>query len=212
MSLVVGDVYEVRFIFQQANQMAINRRHFRIEDLIPGNPTQLEQADLANAIYQHYAPKYADLLSETATQRGASVQRVLPGAKGPVIYSSVPPTVGNIPGDPLPSQIAGLIQFRADLPGRHSLLRSYIPFPSEGRSDEKGRPSNIYLGRLGVLAEAHVSPQLLAWDNDNFIWVKSIAHPVLPGQDPDIIAARARTGWATQRRRGFFGAANVPPL
>ncbi len=212
MAIAVNEQYECRFICQLGEQIGINRRHFRVNDIILGTEPNVTVFSVANAIANGFATLYTPLLSANATFRGVSLQRVLTPPRGPVIYSDPVASTGQVIGDPLPGQCSGLLQLRADLPGRRSLLRNYIPFPSEMSSGATGQPVPSYINNLTSLGQQFLIPNIYPLDGNSGVEIQWVVFPIVPGESPDIIAARPRLGWATQRRRSYYGRSNLTPL
>lgn len=208
--LAMNDVYQVNFYCTFGVQTAIPRMHYRIDNIV-GAPTDDMLALTMSATFQ---AAIKALMTSEATYRGVGVQRLFPLPKTAQVFS----TQGNGPGDnittPLPKQVSGLVSKKTAFASRNMRGRFYMPFPSEGNNDPtNARPNAGYITQLQTLAGLLVNKVQDAvgpdtWDATPIIYSGSGAH--INGSD--LTQCVARTYWATQRRRGDFGATNTSPL
>lgn len=205
MALALGEIYMARLYCQAGVQAGINVRHYKIVAI--GNPAN-EVDDLAVVLDNALAGLYKNLLSVNASWIGVNIQRVYPLPPTVAVGANANAGPGLVVGDILPGQTAGLISLRTAFAGRSFRGRAYIPFPSESDSQPSGVPSAAYMTSLAAIADILVQDQEFG-DPAN----PATARPVIWSRKDtvpnDITGAVTRNGWATQRRRGFFGRANA---
>lgn len=203
-----GEVYELRFVCTHGQQVALNIKHFFVAAIAP-NSTQLE---FAQALSATFGPLYVNLLNQNAKFRGVGVRKVFP-AQDYEILSADADTAGAIESDPLPKQICGLIAFRATGITNRRIGRLYVPFPAEASNDPtEGRPNAAYRTSLEALGLPFT---------ENYVWMSAEGENtgffIIPANDnfatiTQIYQRTARLQWATQRRRGDYGATNIGPF
>ncbi len=206
--MAVGDIFEVRFVAHGLDQVAINVRHFRTTAETGLGVSQLE---LAIATSTLYAPLYRGLMGVHAEFRGVGVRRIVPGPPLAEVTTSTASGPGLRTGDPLPSQVSAVISLRTALGGRSARGRAYIGFPTEPDNGTNGRTEAAYLTALNTLATQMRLPDTvvggvgtLTWEP--VVWSRRLLQANL------IIRSFGSERWATQRRRGQWGAFNPPPF
>jgi len=154
---------------------------------------------------------YKTLLSSEASYVGMDAQVIFPTLGLPV-GNVTGADAGDNAGDPLPSQVSGLLKITTQLGGRANRGRAYIPFPFEGDNDASGRPQAAYVAALDGLGTifAAARPGVGAGgDTNDFTPVIYHRHNHTTTPISLIVGS---TRWATQRRRGNYGRPNLPPL
>ena len=151
-----------------------------------------------------------------AQYRGLGVRKIWPHPLTVEAVSTFAGGAGNVAGDPLPFQVAGIATKKTNLPGKSFRGRVYLPFPSEASNDVDGNPTMGY----GTLAQTFLAAVQLSYiisatppappgDNASFtpcVWSRKLL------QGTFTIAHAFKDKWATQRRRGDFGKPNTPPF
>jgi hypothetical protein len=211
MPYAVNDIVQTRFVNTQAEQAAYNILHVKVTAQVLAGATEQEIADNQSLAWGAF---YRNAMVNSATYIGVGMKKISPGGPGFETVSKVNTGVGMVAGDMLPRQIAGLTTLVSTLAGRSGRGRMYIPFPGEASNDVNSTPTAGYLALLDAFC--------LAWKATYVI-----ASIVNPGASTTIrygifskvlgainLAANAvcKDAWATQRRRGTFGRANLPPF
>lgn len=172
-------------------------------------PTEDNVLDALDALF---APLYKALIGANASYIGSSLQVVEPVLS--VLYTNGTRSgAGTAAGDLMSTQTAGLIGKKTTRGGRKYRGRAYIPFPTEGDS-ALGLPTAGYLTRLNALASQIVSTVTVGGTYTFEPWLVGRDPPIPPATET-ILVRRARlnnqvigAGWATQRRRGYYGRIN----
>jgi hypothetical protein len=203
--MAIGDIYKVRFACMLGSQLGLNIRHYRTvaEPLGP-----VPVSAIADAFDFEFAPLYKPLLVDNAEYLGVGVQLIVPAPPQLESFVVIRRGFGLAAGDPLPTQVSGLISLRTAFAGRRFRGRSYIPFPPEIYNDETGTPTAPYNTALAALALEQTQELTVT-----FVLQSTTLRPVIfhrtTSTSTDVTAAIPRDGWATQRRRGIFGRANT---
>lgn len=205
--LKAGDLYQVRFYCSQADQVAINVRHYSIR----GVDDDATDNDLADALATNFAGPYKAALSGEAEYRGLSVQRLQPGEKSTELFKTTGAGAGTGTGDVLPRQVSGLIALVTEFAGRSFRGRVYVPFPGEDDNAIDGAITGGYLAKLNALGAEYIRTIRPVKPGGTLDAVPVIYSRKSEGRI-DAVGWRARLGFATQRRRGFFGAKNISPI
>ena len=132
-----ADVLEVKLYTSMGNQVSINTRHYVCKGLNPDQTAVDAAVDLTTKL----AGPMKAVISDLATYRGLSIQRLLPAPITVAHWTDDGKANGTLSGDPLPPQTAGLISLRTHLAGKSRRGRQYTPFPTEDASDPEGRPT-----------------------------------------------------------------------
>lgn len=205
---IIGDLLRIQHWCTQGDQAAVNTFHYKVTATAGVPPTD-------QAIVDHFhtlgSNNYPNALVQTAKYKGATLQRLSPPPLGPVILSSFGPVDGLRVGDPLPGQVSGIVWCRGDQSSRHHRGRAYIPFPSEDSNDAFNVPDAQYQNTLLLLAQNLYGTVVVGVGGDTvtldpYIFSRTLAATFL------IVSKGTRPKWATQRRRGAFGARNVSPF
>lgn len=206
--LANNDIWKVSLYSTLGSQLAVQRCFFTITELA-GNP---DDGTLGNSAETALGAKLKDCMVADASFRGIGVQRVWPSPKTRERYFINLQGAGNVVTPPLPKQVSGLITLRTDFAGRRYRGRTYVPFPGEIDSDGvEGRPTANYVARLDILGNFWSSVLAIANGGDTASGVPVLWHEGLVVGTP-ITADNGRPYWATQRRRGDYGAKNTSPI
>lgn len=216
-SLAPGDVLHARFYCRMQHQVAMNNIFYRVG----GTGIGAENAALEalNAIANVF---YPPLMSNVAAYYRCSVQffaNTAPGLPPAWQYqeaerfSTIMDTIGEFEDPPLPKQICGLIRKRTIRIGRGARGRIYAPFPSEGVNTEEALPVSTYVDRLQELGEALMPDTPIPFAAPDMVLVPVIFNPEKSAsfEMAEITSIQASERWATQRRRGDYGAENPLP-
>jgi hypothetical protein len=206
--LVGGETLEQKWYFTQGLQIGLFVLHWKVDSVVntTGAPTDFDIADIMGSTL---ATAMAAPLCSNATFEGNTVQVILP-VRRPYTWSLSGSGAGAISGDPLPKQDAGLIAKLTTLTGRANRGRLYFPFPSEASNDTPGQPGVAYRAALDALGAVLFVPQTVVGVKGTVSFSPIIYHRASGGGQP-VVNWAVRTRWATQRRRGDFGAINRLP-
>jgi len=205
----VNDVYQVRIVSQYGNQVGMNVRYYVVDNVVG---TEATPSDLAVTVDTAIFNAYKALMASTAVYRGVGAKLIWP-TQGIEYYTIANFGVGGVAGDVLPPQIAGLIGLQTLTPGRHGHGRMYIPFPGETDNGATGLPSAGYGTRLNTLGNLMTLAVLKVSGGNTTTWKPCLWNRQANNLTKIISGGYySRTAWATQRRRGGFGAANVLPF
>jgi hypothetical protein len=205
--MAVNDIWEVRVVTQQVNQIALNVLHYQVTAQVGADQSPLAVATRMNTWVRN---EYIAMMTNTASYQGIYAQKIRPlPASAPASFTNSAP--GSAGSQALPSQTCGLISIRGALAGRHNSGRTYIPFPDEADSINPNVPTAGYLTNAAVLMGVLAGPVTVTTGATNATLAQVIYNRTT-GTAVLVTEGRVRPGWATQRRRGFFGASNRSPL
>jgi hypothetical protein len=200
----IGDIVETVAICRFGDQVGLNVRHWATVTKTGTGGTLLQVAD---TLYGILATIYAGSISNQATFIGFTAQKIWPLPKSIAMGSSGAALPGGLSGDPLPTQIAGLVSFRTAIAGRKERGRIYIPFAAESQNTVDKEPSLGYQTNLGGIGNFY-SAALPIGDVSNGNGLAGVIWHRTSHTYSFITAYRVRPMWATQRRRGAFGRPN----
>lgn len=179
-------------------------------DSVTGPNVRLQA--VADQIALQVGTVLAPLLTEWAAYLGVSVQKISPD-KGDKFISSQGGADGNVVGDALSTQTAGVVSLRTGKAGRAFRGRKYVPFPSEADNTTGGVPSGAYLTKLGNFAGIFLSG--IGIDDtvtqEQAVISYGLWKPLL-NEFREFTAYIVRKDWGTQRRRSQLNRGDVPPL
>lgn len=206
--LANDDILNLRVYCVTGDQLAINSFFLRVFTVI-GSPTDV---DVLTSWDVSFAPLYKALMTTDSTYRGTTVQRVRPAPTTMMATKTNLAGAGTVAAPPLPRQVSGIITKRTDFAGKGFRGRVYVPFPGEDSSSgATGTPVAGYVTNLAALALSIETPKAAGGGgnscNSRVVLFKSVS-----GQTYDVTSCIARSIWATQRRRGSYGKANVSPI
>lgn len=207
----VGDLFRVKAASFLRDQLGLNVLYYETltETAGDSNPTSLAAAFALVA-----ATAYKAAMSDEARYIGQGVTQLFPVATAE-FWTNDGAGVGVFTGDALPSQTCGILTKKSVAPGRRGRGRVYVPFPAETANDTKALPNAGYLTALSTLATALGANVTV---NEQGGW-QAVLRPVIAAAIPGggysrlaITQLLPRPRWATQRSRGSYGAANLPPV
>lgn len=204
-TLALNDLLEFKVYCSLGAQLAINVLHYRVTAITGASTTTASAAARLEFLIQ---AEYKALLVALATFRGVGVKRLFPSTPTIEEFSSIASGLGDVGGDPLPKQSAGIITKQTGLAGRANRGRMYIPFPGEDSNDGDGDPTAAYVGDLGALAAILEVPQTVG-TAPNDATIQPILYHRLDGSFTFLTNFLPRNKWGTQRRRGDYGKTNA---
>lgn len=160
-----------------------------------------------------FAPLYAPLLANTCQFTAVFATQIFPLPRSITIRSTGAATLGTGGATPLPEQCAGLFTKLTINGGRTGRGRAYIPFPPELLNGATGRPLPAYITALTSLALALTIPQNMTVGANSVTLFPCIVNRKMPlglAATTPVLDYFVRQGWATQRRRSYYGRTNPP--
>lgn len=211
-------LFHARYYARCQNQIAMNNYFYTaIEN--PDVDTDESSSVVLAALDARAQLFYPDVLSVDAEYYTTSIQDVVfqPGTgtwKYEHVEQFATPSFldGTEDSDVLPKQTCGLIRKRSVFSGRGNSGRIYVPFPGIGVNVD-GAPTAPYLAKLQALADGLAPNPSLAIGVGNFSLVPVIFDPTritVLGMTA-VTTTTCAAKWATQRKRGDFGAPNILP-
>lgn len=207
-SFVFGDVVQVRLVSILQQQISINVLTYVCTAIAGTSETYANGAIRFDTLIN--AP-YKALMCNIAAWRGVGVRRIYGGALS-VEYSTIANQgAGTAGANPQPKQVTGLLRKSTDRPKEKGRGRAYIPFPATADNSTLGNPLAGYITRLNTLG-AVLQQTVVVGTAPNTASLKPILWDRDLLQATDILAVVGQAYWATQRRRGDYGKANVVPF
>lgn len=205
--VVAGDIVRVRVICSYKNQIGLNIRYWRCNSIVNAGVTDLE---IATQISSDIDTLYREVLSAQAFYEGVGVQIISPVKREEFVVLTHR-GAGLVAGDPMPTQVCGLIKMTTGFAGRSKRGRMYIPFPGEASSEEdQAYPTAQYVTDIQAIGDYFtdiITFEVGANEALGHWWLFN-PNSEVPG-GTGVTAAIARRNWATQRRRGQLGRPNV---
>lgn len=151
------------------------------------------------------------ILTVNANYRGVQARVMIPKPASVPAYEAASAGAGTVAGDGMAPQVCGVISLYTASAGRRYRGRRYIPFPSETDNGPAGLPSAGYLAALDSIKNAIVAIQGTGVAGNTVGLTPILWHRDTEGYT-DLLGGQRKTGWGTQRRRGYFGRQNVQPF
>lgn len=207
----VGDIIELRSACYFQGQVSINTGYMQCTE-VTGDPVTTE--DLADTAEGNFAGPYKAAMSTDAHWQGLSAQRIFPLPRTLADIATANEGPGAVSANTLPGQVTGLITLTTPLAGPKYRGRRYIGFPTEDDLQLDGIPNSAYVLKLNAIA--------LLWGPGPNPFANSgltgtaVMQTVLWHRDTqtfsEVTGTISRKKWATQKRRGNYGAPNVTPF
>lgn len=207
-NLVFGETYQVTTIIQAGAQVAYLDRHWKktASGVVTGT-----MEDLALAVATNTAAIYKGAIFNACSYRGTICRRVsgAPPFELPVVSTFF---VGAGTAGPIgmAKQTAGVVALYANFLGKKFRGRQFVPFPATADDQGQGVPTAGYIAGLGVLGVFFSNPIRVPGPADDTL-APCLWHRLL-GVSDLITSYRTRSIWSTQKRRGDYGRANIPPI
>jgi hypothetical protein len=216
-SLIVGTLLQVRAWCQDSEQASVNSFWYGVAAV--GALPATDQ-DVADRFQSDLNTPYVNILNQNAIWRGVQVQVFDPApphrAVTQAVHNNSNPLAGVAGTTAIPRQVCGLGSFSTALPGPANRGRVYFPFPATADDVGNGQPTTSYIARLNfVLGIVNTGVAIVAAGRTATL-VRILVHRknkagLTPLPTP-VTGSTASGFWATQRRRGSFGRANVSPI
>lgn len=206
-SLVVGDIVEVKLIARCGGQYSINTLHYQCNSL---SGTGATDVNALTAIDDDLSGPFKNAISADAFLLGTQLQVIKP-TRYQFIFTSANSGGGDLAGDVLPRQTSGLIRKVGNLAGKRYQGRMYVPFPTEPYNSPSGHPITDYVDLLNTLG-SHLIATVTAGGGGN---TASLIPRIFHRSDDTttgISTYRGVSEWATQRRRADIRGGDRPPF
>lgn len=209
--LAAGDVIRIRVGCYQDNQAAYNIRYGSVSN-VAGQGINLDA--LATAIDALVAPLYKLVLSTNAEYIGVGAAiRAVAAADNSVEFADTSNRgAGQVAGDPLPKMVCGIVTINSLQAGRAGRGRMYIPFAGETDNLATNKPQQSYQDGIANIGSEFIGTKTYGTAPDTIDFKWAVSSPTRGTVGPDATTRTARGKWATQRRRGDYGAANEVPF
>lgn len=205
-TIVTGNILECVFYCRYTSQTAANVRHYAC---VSHTGIGIDQLSIMETISGAIGLRMRDCISQNAQYYGMKATIIIPVGQAPLVTEEGR-AVGNISGDVLPPQTAGLLTLRTGLIGRSARGRMYIPFPAEPDNILGAVPSTAYVLAANILAAQVLLARSIVAPNggtlEPCIWSRKTGTRVL------LLSATARDKWATQRRRSLINRGDGIPF
>lgn len=207
--VALNDVIEVKMVAVKGGQLSLNVRHYKCTVLNGTGATLGQVAASADTAFEQL---YKNLMCSAARWLGVSARIITTPPGSGLAFNKDNTGFGIRAGDQLPTQVAGIITLQTALGGRRNRGRLYVPFPDETANTEDNIPSAGYLTDLEILGDQLVTALTAGPGGGNNVILTAVLYHRGNGSTTPLIAHRDNTRWATQRRRGDYGAMNVVPF
>jgi len=202
-----GDFYIARFVCSIEGQISVNTLHYVCVSKAGDGGTD---NSLAAALDALFAQLFKNVMSNSATYRGVSCQRISPTPKTVPAISTTGAGLGVDESELLPAQTCGIITKRTDFAGRRFRGRVYVPFPAES-SNVENLPTADYKSNLAALGAVMLDDVAAGSDPNTSTMSPVLFHRATTTATP-ITSIVAKRLWGTQRRRGNYGQLNPIPF
>jgi len=209
MAMSVGQTWRASIACYMAPQLGLNIRHFVVSAQIGSG---LSEQAFCDALSSQLAVYYIPLIAASARYWGIKLQEITTPL--PLPFSSVEGQGnGTVPGDPIPSQVAGVISVYSKLSGRTGRGRVYVPFPGKTDSTPTIPPTPVddYVSRLNGLGQRLTGLYNVAAAGNGWSIQWCLFRKGLTPVTTFLYSYVSRQLWGNQRRRGNYGRPNVPP-
>lgn len=210
--MAINDIFKVRTIcyISGLRQLGINVGYFKQSTLVGAGVTNLQ---IAGAFETRFAPLYKPVMYTGADWRGVGIQKIFPTPPSVESFANVLFGPGTVAGDALPPQISGLVSLITASAGRNYRGRKYIPFPGES-DNAAGNCTGGYVTAINLIGQGWATSITVTAGASNAQFDPVIWHrgPTLANTSTPIISWFGHSAFATQRRRGQYGAQNATPI
>jgi hypothetical protein len=215
--LLADDIVSVKVWCTSQEQASVNTFFYEVETVVTGGTTD---QNLANAFDLLMGPAIIATLATTSAYNGTEVQIIRRAVVGDLlapVASTNEAGAGTVTGNELPRQTCGITGWYTNYAGRGFRGRTYWPFPPVSFDSGTGVPSSAAISLYTGLA--NIAFNFGRSGSTGVILAQQLYRRPRPKKIPPILSQATATTfflvrpkWATQRRRGSFGRANVSPI
>lgn len=209
---VLGDTIQVtHFCYCSDLSQASENVHHYVVTAVAG--AGLSDLVLAQDMGTAFSALYAALMPLPAEYVSCSVQHLKPLPRLPAQYSNAAPLPGAATDEMLPSQVAGLIDFGNGTSVRSARGRSYVGFMARDFLDTVLKFGEVNAAGLAALQALgnQIAGVHTYGAGGNTVTLSYGALSKVTGTFTPLSTVTPSRGFATQKRRGFFGKKNVLP-
>jgi hypothetical protein len=216
-TLANGDILETRLITFANNQLGESIIHFRCVDPVGGVTDQ----GIATLLDSLVGPGIGALMTTIAQYRGMIVQKIYPLPRLAFVFGNAGAGPGSAGTTPLPAQCTYLAKFLTAKAGQPYRGRVYLPFPDEAnQNDLTVTPNDAAVAQATAVISAWAFNGLYSPTSGGSVTLQPVIwhrkagthYPIVANTSDDITSFAVEQVWATQRRRGDLGKANVSPI
>lgn len=212
--MAVGQVIRVTLFSSFRNQVGLNVLHYRQTSSQPSYELALADLQpLVNALSNVVGPAMKECLSQESVFNGLE-GRLLAALPVNDVIATAANTAGAgtaATAGTEPSQVCGLLSKRTGLGGRRNRGRMYVPFVPADAPDPDDLVGTAYFTQLQDLATVLTTPVTATNGMQTTTITQCLAGLVRNAGGPLVTQMVVREGFATQRRRGYYGRPNSPP-
>lgn len=212
---IVGDVLQVKFCCDSESQISLNLLHYRVQS-VAGVGAPL--TDIATFFDITMAAGYKGLMSILSRYRGVGVTNLTPPASVEVATTGNAGVGDETTGD-LPTQVSFLISLKTAKRGRGYRGRVFPGFPATTFINGDGGMNALGIAAITAWFSALPFTATVSAAGGNTTTLELGIYrrqenklPLNPPQFEKCTFGTWREKWATQRRRGDFGRANLLPF
>lgn len=213
--MATGSIFRVTLVGSFRNQISQNVLHYVQTSALPSSaPDAAFMAALEGTISAIYPDPLKAVMSQESRYEGLITRWLAPSAADDLqVFTTADagPGEADAPGT-CPSQVCGLIRKKGAKANRHNRGRFYAPFPPAGAFDNDDLVAAAYYTLLNDLADALFAPIEFMFGGFNVVLQPCLINPARPFTPSQVVQWNAARGFATQRRRGYFGKPNINPL
>jgi len=206
-NLGLGDLLQMRIWSVQGEQAGVNTIYYRV-GTVTGT---VADSDAAIDFDTTINAAYKALLSTLAVYRGI-VARVIKTPLPISVFTIANAGAGTGGTTALPRQTSGLISWKTNFAGRGFRGRTYLPFPWGTAVANQEAPTAAYVTAINTLATAINGFTTATSGGGGPAQLAQVLRVKAPASPIPINDFLESDKWATQKRRGSFGRANVSPI
>lgn len=208
-TLVNGDIWKVTVVsfLNVQEQLGLMDTHWSISSVV-GTPDGL---DLATAIDTTVGAVLKPFLPSVAAYAGCEAVRVLPAPVYDPDISIGSAGAGSFGATVLPPQCACILKLDTGMIGKSKRGRLYVPFPASGSLDPSGVISAGARTLLTAMGSALLGGIVVGAGGDTAVATLGVYSRKL-STIAEVTDIATPFGFATQRRRGFYGRSNIRPF
>lgn len=208
-NLAVDDILRCTLVLKDSEQIVENVFHYLITAV--SSPVPATDQDFGDNIDSIMAPLYKPAMANLSTYRGFLTQKIWPLPVTASVISNANAGVGTLGATPQPRQVCGLTSWYTALAGHKQRGRTYWGFPASNLDSGNGVVSAAGIALYAALGSALQNLTAVV-AGPRSCSCKFVLYHRGDHTNTTITSKITRSEWATQRRRGSFGRANVSPV
>lgn len=207
--ILVGDLIQIQPWWTFQEQAGTNVLHYSPVPPVPA----VEIEEVVEALSAAWSVECRGIVGTSVVFNGLTGRIYRLNTTFPTVIGEAANAAGTFGTDPLPGQVSGIITKRSADGSRKGRGRVYCPFPPLEACDAAGNPAVAYLAAMNAYATQVLDSQSVVGNAGTIVMKPVIANrPILSGGFKEITSFVVRGRFATQRRRGDYGAPNISPF